>query len=509
MQFLTKNNPDVCLHEALHLIEKKEYIGAEKALNHVIDNLSDNQSLVLAYQLRAKLFTQKKEISLAIRDLKRALSKTFFHFDVLHSIIELRKTQESEAVNFLNNTLNYWLYSRPQDCDHPVMLEALRCTNLAAFGLVQSETQEKITGWFYSSSTSKIIIEIDSQRFLHDCKESQFSSDLNKHIFTFSFILPSQFRYCRIGILGGNSLWGSPIAFLPEFHFSLPDSSHQQYSKALAVDIIIPVYRGLDETKACIESVYASLAYNKTKMRLIVVSDASPDTRLCEWLKQESLAGRLVLIERDFNVGFVGAVNTGLSMASMDHDVVLLNADTLVVNNWVDRLQVVSVSTPNVGTVTPISNNAELLSYPEPMHSNPMPDLTETTLLDQLFATLGGDASQSIPSGVGFCMYIRRALLNEQPFLNEKLIQRGYGEETEFCLKAAANGWENRVAANVFVAHKGNVSFGEEKSALAAFHVAQIHARFPHHSAEYDLFLQKKPLNTLFNEVTKKRHLLK
>jgi len=177
MQFLTKNNPDVCLHEALHLIEKKEYIGAEKALNHVIDNLSDNQSLVLAYQLRAKLFTQKKEMSLAIRDLKRALSKTFFHFDVLHSIIELRKTQDSEAVNFLNNTLNYWLYSRPQDYDHPVMLQALRCTNLEAFGLVQSETQEKITGWFYSSSTSKIVIEIDSQRFLHDCKAAVFRNE--------------------------------------------------------------------------------------------------------------------------------------------------------------------------------------------------------------------------------------------------------------------------------------------------------------------------------------------
>jgi GT2 family glycosyltransferase len=111
----------------------------------------------------------------------------------------------------------------------------------------------------------------------------------------------------------------------------------------------------------------------------------------------------------------------------------------------------------------------------------------------------------TIPSGVGFCFYIRRALLQEQPFLNEKLIQRGYGEETEFCLKAAAKGWKNVVATNVFVAHKGGVSFGEEKQALARHHVAQIHARFPRHSAEYERFLHQKPLQPLFQKVNERR----
>lgn len=137
-----------------------------------------------------------------------------------------------------------------------------------------------------------------------------------------------------------------------------------------------------------------------------------------------------------------------------------------------------------------------------------MPDLNETQLLDHLFSQLGIEETHTIPSGVGFCLYIRRALLDVQPFFNEKLIQRGYGEETEFCLKATAKGWKNVVATNVFVAHKGHVSFGEEKQGLARHHVAQIHARFPKHSAEYARFLHQKPLKPLFEYVNQHRKAL-
>src|SRR5262249_38069013 len=39
---------------------------------------------------------------------------------------------------------------------------------------------------------------------------------------------------------------------------------------------------------------------------------------------------------------------------------------------------------------------------------------------------------------------------------------RGYGEENDFCMRAAARGWRHLAAANVFVWHWGGRSFGAE-----------------------------------------------
>ena len=508
MRYVRKIHPDVRLRDMLNFVEKNDFFHAEIALTALIDSLGDNQALAVAYLLRAQLCKQKNELDLALNDLKIALSKTFFNVDVLRAIIELSKTGHPLALDLLNNTLTMWLYYRPQDCANSLLLDALTVCSLDAFGVMECDAHGNVTGWFYSPNENTMVIEIDAAVIFHTCHETRFFDQIQKDIYSFSLKLPAQFTHCRIGILGKKSLWGSPVVCSRDFRFPAPIAPHiAQSSKA--VDIIIPVYRGFEETKACLESVYATRTLNQTVMRVLVVNDASSEEMLCAYLRQESHLGKITLIERAFNVGFVGAVNTGLAHSASEHDVVLLNADTLVANNWLDRLQAISQREPDIGTVTPISNNAELLSYPHPMKSNPMPDLKETQLLDQLFSQLGEGIGQIIPSGVGFCFYIRRALLQEQPFLNEKRIQRGYGEETEFCLKAAAKGWKNVAAANVFVAHKGGVSFGEEKQALARHHVAQIYARFPRHNADYARFLHQKPLYPLFQKVNERRMALR
>jgi 2-polyprenyl-3-methyl-5-hydroxy-6-metoxy-1,4-benzoquinol methylase len=49
------------------------------------------------------------------------------------------------------------------------------------------------------------------------------------------------------------------------------------------VDIIVPVYRGLEDTRRCLESVLA--APGKTVWRLIVINDCSPEPEVTEWLR--------------------------------------------------------------------------------------------------------------------------------------------------------------------------------------------------------------------------------
>lgn len=269
------------------------------------------------------------------------------------------------------------------------------------------------------------------------------------------------------------------------------------------VDVLIPVYNGFDDTLHCLNSLYATQSSNKTPMRIIVINDNSPDKKIAELLKSHSQQGLIHLIERAFNVGFVGAINTGLSLESTN-DVVLLNSDTYVTGNWLDRLRDAANSKHDIGTVTPITNNGELVSYPLPMQSNEMPSHEKIGLLDKLFSQYGSEIPHLIPSGVGFCLYIKRTVLQKLGGLNEHLIHRGYGEETEFCLRVAAAGWKNVVASNIYVGHKGNISFGQEKSVLAKRNNAQIHARFPNHNAEYDLFLSQNPLASLYRKIQRK-----
>jgi hypothetical protein len=135
------------------------------------------------------------------------------------------------------------------------------------------------------------------------------------------------------------------------------------------------------------------------------------------------------------------------------------------------------------------------------MQSNPMPSNEQIGLLDNLFSEYGSVIPQVIPTGVGFCLYIKRDVSEQLGGLNEHLIHRGYGEETEFCLRVAAAGWKNVVASNVYVGHKGSVSFGQEKSVLAKRNNAQIHARFPHHKTEYDTFLAQNFLMPLYRKI--------
>lgn len=94
------------------------------------------------------------------------------------------------------------------------------------------------------------------------------------------------------------------------------------------LDIIIPVYRGLDETKECILSLLPGMP---DWARLIVVNDCSPEPALTEWLREQAVPLAFELHENEQNKGFVGTVNFGMALHP-DRDVLLLNSDVEVAN---------------------------------------------------------------------------------------------------------------------------------------------------------------------------------
>ena len=260
---------------------------------------------------------------------------------------------------------------------------------------------------------------------------------------------------------------------------------------AQTVDIVIPVYRGEAETRACVESVLGSRV--RSPHEVIVLDDASPEARLRPWLAELGGQGRITLIVHPRNRGFVGTVNEGMALHP-DRDVVLLNSDTEVAPGWLDRLAACAASDPAIGTVTPFSNNATILSYPRTLEPNALPEGETTASLDAAFAHANRGESLEVPTAVGFCMYITRRCLGKVGSFDEERYGAGYGEEVDFCMRAARAGFRNVAATDVFVRHVGEVSFGNTGTERRQRAQAIVDELYPEFQPRVRDFIARDPL---------------
>ncbi len=273
------------------------------------------------------------------------------------------------------------------------------------------------------------------------------------------------------------------------------------FDKSSLVDIIVPVYKGYDETIACINSINA--AKNSTPSQLTVINDQSPDGRLSFKLQAMAKEKQFTLIENSKNLGFVSTANIGLGLHK-DRDVILLNSDTEVYDGWLDRMIAISKKDNNIATVTPFSNNATICSFPEFNHDNQLNPNIHPAQLDKLFATLNHNKSVDLPTAHGFCMLIKREVLQSIGYLDEKTWQKGYGEENDFCLRAASLGWRHVLAANVFVQHHGSVSFTDNKNELLETNLAKLNKKYPDYPITIYRFIKQDPIAKYRNPVIKK-----
>ena len=258
-----------------------------------------------------------------------------------------------------------------------------------------------------------------------------------------------------------------------------------------AVDVIVPVYRDLEVTRRCIESVLA--AEKGARANLIVIDDATPEPALrsyCQSLAE--MDGVTVLVNAE-NKGFVATVNRGMR-ENPAHDVILLNSDTEVSGDWQLRMEECAYRESHTGTVTPFSNNGTICSYPRILKSNKLPKGYDVAQMQSLFARVHHAKQHIIPTGVGFCLYIRRSCLDEVGYFDEANFGRGYGEECDFSMRAAASGWENQLAADVFIYHEGGVSFSSETEERIQAAEVMMTKKHPSYNGKVMNFIAKDPL---------------
>ncbi|HXV00327.1 MAG TPA: glycosyltransferase [Caulobacteraceae bacterium] len=256
------------------------------------------------------------------------------------------------------------------------------------------------------------------------------------------------------------------------------------------IDVIVPVYRGRRETLRAIHS--ALSARVDADFRLLIIDDASPEPALSADLAKLEALGLVARMANGVNLGFTATANRGLA-AGPGRDKVLLNADCEVHEGWLDTLRAHAYAAGNIGTVTPLSNAATILSYPIRLRDNHSALELSHAELAALAARLPHDTVE-IPTGVGFCMFLRHDCLQAVGAFDEAAFPRGYGEENDFCLRAAKGGWRNLAAIDIFVSHRGSVSFGEERHQLVQKGLVAMEARHPGYRTQIADFNRADPL---------------
>lgn len=233
-----------------------------------------------------------------------------------------------------------------------------------------------------------------------------------------------------------------------------------------AVDIVVPVFNALDDVKACLRSLEKHT--DALNVRVIVVNDGS-DTTTSQWLRRFCEGSALFkLIEHTTNRGYTCAVNTGIKASTAPY-VITLNSDTIVTNGWLRGLLRCMNSDPRLGIVGPLSNAASWQNIPQLRDEtgsfavNELPEGMTPDEMARLVANVSERCYPRLPFVNGFCFMIRREVIDAIGYMDEVNFPVGYGEENDYCIRAADSGFELAIADDVYVFHAKSKSFGHER----------------------------------------------
>ena len=260
--------------------------------------------------------------------------------------------------------------------------------------------------------------------------------------------------------------------------------------------VIVPVYRDVKMTVECIQGAVKG-AHEVPGAEVLVINDCSPESGMKKALQKIAKEHRSVVTihENNRNIGYTKSVNKALKLTA-EKDVVILNSDAIPTHStWLKRLRSDAYSQEKIATATPMSSNTEICSFPNFMEQN-------SEFKRHFAAETDGHFAQSVlplveaPTGIGFCMYIKRRVIDRLGGFDELNFPIGYGEENDFCQRVKNIGMTNVISANVFVDHQGGVSFGKEKSGLiknACQKIAELHPGY-HENIQH--FIWSDPLRS-------------
>jgi GT2 family glycosyltransferase len=227
-----------------------------------------------------------------------------------------------------------------------------------------------------------------------------------------------------------------------------------------AIDIIIPVYKNAELTKRCIDSVLKNIDEIKAHSpRLLIVNDSPDDQDVNSMLEQFAASNpEIIFFTNEKNYGFVKSVNRCLEKSvKEDRDVILINSDTETFVGTLFSLIDAGNSDPQIGFISPRSNNASICTLPQASYTATLLSPTETYARWQEIKSTFPQVHFT-PTAIGFYMFIKHKVLANFGYLSEEF-GVGYEEENDLIMRANKAGYRAALANHSFAFHAGSASF--------------------------------------------------
>ena len=230
-----------------------------------------------------------------------------------------------------------------------------------------------------------------------------------------------------------------------------------------SVDIIICVHNALTDVKICLDSI----VQNTTQPYNIILVDDGSDQETGNYLDNFTEENACQLIRNQTARGYTFAANQGLRLSRSDY-ALLINSDTIVSPEWLDRMFTCAESDSRIGIVGPLSNTASWQSIPEiesdgDWADNPLPEDLSIPAMAGLVSQYSGKLYPPMEFLNGFCLLIRKEVIKQIGVFDEENFGVGYGEEDDYCLRAKKAGWILALADDVYIYHAQSRSYSDTR----------------------------------------------
>ncbi|MGF9915646.1 glycosyltransferase [Paenibacillus ehimensis] len=216
----------------------------------------------------------------------------------------------------------------------------------------------------------------------------------------------------------------------------------------MKTSIVIATYNKLEYTQLCIESIRKFTSQHDYE--IIVVDNHSTDDTAA-WLSRQS---DIKVVFNTENLGFPKACNQGIEISTGDN-ILLLNNDTIVTENWLTNMLTCLYSSEEIGAVGSVTNSC---SYGQSIQV-PYRSVEE---MHQFAAQFNQSSNPELWEErlklVGYNMLLKKQVLDEIGLLDERFTPGNF-EDDDLSLRIKLAGYKLYLCKDTFIHHFGSVSF--------------------------------------------------
>jgi GT2 family glycosyltransferase len=232
--------------------------------------------------------------------------------------------------------------------------------------------------------------------------------------------------------------------------------------------------------------------------RLILADDCSDDATTRFMGEVADRHPQVQWRRNEQNLGFVRNCNRAMEASSAEY-VALLNSDTMVTPRWLEKMLQCGDSDPKIAAASPVANDCPY------MNISMLPGYSFLEMAE-LVESLSDRVYPDVTTCEGFCLLLPRRALDELGLFDE-IYSPGYGEESDYCMRAVSRGWRTVAVDDTYIYHRGRGTFGEKRTELYERNSQVFHSRWNElYRRDFEDFKRRNPIDYLRRRIEQLRH---